>query len=354
MYPVTAFPADREGVDMGPATRELFAAKLADAATVFWNGPVGVFEFPAFSAGTKAVAEAIAALPGLTVVGGGDSAAAVRKLGVPEDELQPHLHRRRGEPGVPGGHDPAGPGRAGRSDAGAAPPCATAARSPAVSPAPARKPLMAGNWKMHNNHFEAIALTQKLAFSLVDKDFSAADIVVLPPFTALRSVQTLIEGDKLRLLWGAQDVSPHEDGAYTGDVSARMLAKLGCQFVLAGHSERRQYHHEDDALVNAKVRVILGRGMTPVLCVGRVAGGPAGGRAPGAGREPARRRAGRPVRRAGRRAWSWHMSRSGRSAPARWPPRRTPRKSARRSGTAFPPFTGSRRPPVRVSCMADQ
>jgi phosphoglycerate kinase len=84
VYPVTAFPADREGVDMGPATRELFKSKLADAATVFWNGPVGVFEFPAFSAGTKAVAEAIAALPGLTVVGGGDSAAAVRKLGVPD------------------------------------------------------------------------------------------------------------------------------------------------------------------------------------------------------------------------------------------------------------------------------
>ncbi len=87
VYPVTGFPADREGVDMGPATRELYRAKLADAATVFWNGPVGVFEFPAFSAGTRAVAEAIAALPGLTVVGGGDSAAAVRKLGVPEDRF---------------------------------------------------------------------------------------------------------------------------------------------------------------------------------------------------------------------------------------------------------------------------
>jgi len=85
VYPVTDFPADREGVDIGPATRELFAAKLADAATVFWNGPVGVFEFPAFSAGTRAVAEAISKLPGLTVVGGGDSAAAVRRLGLPED-----------------------------------------------------------------------------------------------------------------------------------------------------------------------------------------------------------------------------------------------------------------------------
>jgi phosphoglycerate kinase len=85
VFDVTAFPADYEGVDIGPATRELFAARLADASTVFWNGPVGVFEFPAFAAGTLAVARAIAARPGLTVVGGGDSAAAVRQLGIPED-----------------------------------------------------------------------------------------------------------------------------------------------------------------------------------------------------------------------------------------------------------------------------
>ncbi len=137
-----------------------------------------------------------------------------------------------------------------------------------MTAAAGRKPLVAGNWKMHNNHFDAIALTQKLGFSLTDKDFAAVDVAILPPFTALRSVQTLIDGDKLRLLYGAQDVSPHQDGAYTGDISARMLAKLGCQFVLAGHSERRQYHCEDDALVNAKVRVLLDREMTPVLCVG--------------------------------------------------------------------------------------
>jgi triosephosphate isomerase (TIM) len=137
-----------------------------------------------------------------------------------------------------------------------------------VSQAPVRKPLIAGNWKMHNNHFQAIALTQKLAFMLTGKDFDAADVALLPPFTALRSVQTLVEGDKLRLCYGAQDISPHDDGAYTGDVSGSMLAKLGCQYVLAGHSERRRYHGEDDALVNSKIKAALRSAITPVLCVG--------------------------------------------------------------------------------------
>jgi triosephosphate isomerase (TIM) len=131
-----------------------------------------------------------------------------------------------------------------------------------------RKPLIAGNWKMHNNHFEAIALTQKLAFTLTGKDFDAADVAVLPPFTALRSVQSLVEGDRLRLAYGAQDISAHDDGAYTGEISGRMLAKLGCAYVLAGHSERRRYHGEDDALVNAKVHAALRYEITPVLCVG--------------------------------------------------------------------------------------
>jgi triosephosphate isomerase len=131
-----------------------------------------------------------------------------------------------------------------------------------------RKPLVAGNWKMHNNHLEALALTQQLAFRLKDKDFAAADIAVLPPFTALRSVQTLVHGDKLKLQYGAQDVSPHPDGAYTGDVSGRMLAKLGCRYVLAGHSERRQYHHESDELINAKARAVFANEMIPILCVG--------------------------------------------------------------------------------------
>ena len=129
-------------------------------------------------------------------------------------------------------------------------------------------PLIAGNWKMNCNHFEAIALVQKLAFTLQPKDYQHAEIVVLPPFTDLRSVQTLVIGDKLKIGYGAQDVSHRENGAYTGEVSGPMLAKLGCSYVLCGHSERRQYHHEDDALVNAKVKAALAVSVTPILCVG--------------------------------------------------------------------------------------
>ncbi|GII21696.1 triose-phosphate isomerase [Planosporangium mesophilum] len=131
-----------------------------------------------------------------------------------------------------------------------------------------RRPLMAGNWKMNLNHLEAIALTQKLAFSLTEKQLSDVEVVVLPPFVDLRSVQTLIDGDKLLLGYGAQDLSPHVSGAYTGDVSGGMLAKLGCQYVVVGHSERRAYHHEDDALVAAKVKAALTNDITPILCVG--------------------------------------------------------------------------------------
>ena len=129
-------------------------------------------------------------------------------------------------------------------------------------------PLIAGNWKMNCNHFEAIALVQKLAFSLSDKDYKHVEVVVLPPFTDLRSVQTLVDGDKLKIGYGAQDLSRHQKGAYTGEVSGPMLAKLGCSYVLCGHSERRQYHHEDDALVNAKVKAALAVSVTPILCVG--------------------------------------------------------------------------------------
>jgi triosephosphate isomerase len=127
---------------------------------------------------------------------------------------------------------------------------------------------MAGNWKMNLNHLEAIAHVQKLSFSLTDKDYDGVEVVVLPPFTDLRSVQTLVDGDKLKIRYGAQDLSQHASGAYTGDVSGPMLAKLGCSYVVVGHSERRQYHAETDDLINAKVKAALSVGVTPILCVG--------------------------------------------------------------------------------------
>jgi triosephosphate isomerase len=132
----------------------------------------------------------------------------------------------------------------------------------------ARQTLIAGNWKMNLTHLEAIGVVQKLAFALPQKYLEKVQVTVLPPFTHIRSVQTLIEGDKLLLGYGAQDLSPYENGAYTGDISGAMLAKLGCSFVVVGHSERREYHHEDDELVNRKVKAAIKHGLTPILCVG--------------------------------------------------------------------------------------
>jgi triosephosphate isomerase len=134
----------------------------------------------------------------------------------------------------------------------------------------ARTPLMAGNWKMNLNHVEAVHLLQKLSWTLQDKkhDFERVEVAVLPPFTDIRSVQTLVDGDRMKIKYGAQDVSTHDAGAYTGEISAAMLSKLGCTYVLTGHSERRQYHREDDALVNAKTAKALEAGLIPIVCVG--------------------------------------------------------------------------------------
>ena len=131
-----------------------------------------------------------------------------------------------------------------------------------------RKPLMAGNWKMNLNHLEAIAVAQKLVYSLEDKDYNAVDVAIIPPFTDIRSIQTLIDGDRLALMFGAQDLSPETSGAFTGDISGSMLSKLGCTFVIVGHSERRAIHQEDDALINRKIRAALANELTPIFCVG--------------------------------------------------------------------------------------
>jgi triosephosphate isomerase len=127
---------------------------------------------------------------------------------------------------------------------------------------------MAGNWKMNLNHLEAIAVVQKLAFALTEADLAACEVAVIPPYTDIRSVQTLIDADKLDLKYGAQDVSAFDKGAYTGEISGAMLAKLGCTFAVVGHSERREYHHETDEIVAAKVQAAYRHGLTPILCVG--------------------------------------------------------------------------------------
>ena len=139
-----------------------------------------------------------------------------------------------------------------------------------LAPAPAahRVPLIAGNWKMNLDHLQAIALVQKLAWSLKDvkHDFGDVEVAVFPPFTDLRSVQTLLAADKLSIGLGAQDVSPHQAGAYTGDVSAQFLSKLETAYVLVGHSERRHGHGEGDELIAAKAQAVAANGMVPVIC----------------------------------------------------------------------------------------
>jgi triosephosphate isomerase (TIM) len=137
-------------------------------------------------------------------------------------------------------------------------------------PKHSRLPLMAGNWKMNLNHQEAVVLVQKLAWTLTDKrhDYAKAEVVVLPPFTDIRSVQTVVDGDRLSIKYGGQDISTQESGAYTGEVSGGMLAKLGCSYVVVGHSERRELHAETDEVVNAKAKAAIKAGITPIVCVG--------------------------------------------------------------------------------------
>lgn len=133
-----------------------------------------------------------------------------------------------------------------------------------------RIPLMAGNWKMNFDHLQATHFVQKLDWTLRDgkHDFGAVEVAVLPPFTNLRSVQTLIDGDRLQLRHGAQDLSAHDSGAYTGEISGAFLAKLGCTYVVVGHSERREYHGETDEVVGAKLQAAYKHGLTPIFCVG--------------------------------------------------------------------------------------
>jgi len=136
-----------------------------------------------------------------------------------------------------------------------------------------RTPLIAGNWKMNLDHLQSIAFVQKLAWSLKDArhDFADTEVAIFPPFTDLRSVQTLISADKLPLAFGGQDVSAHESGAYTGEISAAFLKALDCSYAIVGHSERRTLHHETDEEIAGKVAAAIKHGVVPIICVGETA-----------------------------------------------------------------------------------
>src|SRR5664279_5484636 len=133
-----------------------------------------------------------------------------------------------------------------------------------------RTPLIAGNWKLNLDHLEATHAVQKLAWLLRDAkhDFDEVEVAVLPAFTSIRSVQTLVDADQLSIRYGGQDLSAHTEGAYTGEIAGSMLAKLGVTYVAVGHSERRQFHAEDDSVVNAKVKAAFAAGLVPILCIG--------------------------------------------------------------------------------------
>ncbi|MGO4690959.1 triose-phosphate isomerase [Glaciibacter sp. 2TAF33] len=143
----------------------------------------------------------------------------------------------------------------------------------AVTGSTRRTPLIAGNWKMNLDHLQSIAFVQKLAWSLKDArhDFDTVEVAIFPPYTDLRSVQTLVSADKLPLAFGAQDLSEHDSGAFTGEISGAFLAQLECQYVIIGHSERRTLHSETDAHVAAKVTAALKHNLVPVICVGETA-----------------------------------------------------------------------------------
>ncbi len=231
---------DWMALDIGAKTRELYAAALKDAKMVVWNGPMGVFEMDAFCGGTEAVAKAIAASGATSIVGGGDSVAAIEKLGL-ADEIT-HISTGGGA-SLEYLEGKVLPGIAALDDL--------------------RQVMIAGNWKMHKTIDQALTLADEI----VERTFGARpEVVIFPPFTALESVAAAIDGKHVG--YGGQDLHWDDQGAFTGAVSGPMLADIGCQYVLVGHSERRHVFGETDEMVAGKIKAAIRSGLSAVLCVG--------------------------------------------------------------------------------------
>ncbi len=240
--PSNAMPVGWMGMDIGEETRAKYAEVIKAAKTVIWNGPMGVFEFPNFAKGTSAVAEACAECKGTTIIGGGDSASAVKKLGYAKKMT--HISTGGGAsleflegkvlPGVAVLNDKI-----------------------------ARKPIIAGNWKMNKTPEEAKALITDLIPLVKD---AKCDVVVCPPFVDLCPVHKLIEGTNIHL--GCQNIHWAESGAFTGEISPSMLKAFGVEYAIIGHSERRAYFGETDEGVNKRAKAALANGIVPIICVG--------------------------------------------------------------------------------------
>ena len=231
---------DWMALDIGEQTCKLFAQALEGAKTVVWNGPMGVFEMNAFCIGTEKVAKAIAATSAVSIVGGGDSVAAIEKLGLTEQIT----------------HISTGGGASLEYMEGKVLPGITALDD-------LRRVMIAGNWKMHKTIDEAVELAQDIVEMTSGVE---CEIVIFPPFTALESVAAAIDGKHVG--YGGQDVHWDDQGAFTGAVSGTMLADIGCQYTLIGHSERRHIFGENDEIVGKKVTAAVRNSLVPVLCVG--------------------------------------------------------------------------------------
>ena len=237
---INEVPESWMALDIGPKTRQIYANALKTMKQIVWNGPMGVFEMDAFCGGTEAVARAVADSSAITIIGGGDSVAAIEKLSLAEHITHistgggASLEYMEGKvlPGIDSLDD-------------------------------LRRPLISGNWKMNKTVGEALSLAKEIVQL---SNGAYPEVVIFPPFTALETVADGIDGQEVG--YGAQNMHWEESGAFTGEISGKMLADIGCEYVLIGHSERRQIFGETDAILQKKLQAAFNCGLKPVLCVG--------------------------------------------------------------------------------------